>query len=808
MILRDVRVVDLSGGIAGAYLSRLFADAGADVIRVESEAGAELRRRSAVPVAEGDNGPLFSFLAAGTRSVSGALGEDATEELLASADLIVVDDTLTPTAVAGIEARHRSGVITSIRPYGLKGPWAERSLNEFLVQADTGSISCRGHVSLPPYMAGGDVFEWMAACYAAPPSLAAIDRARRCGRGEVVDVSMAESTALAASTFADLSQQMSGRTELPTRSIETPSIERARDGWVGFNTNTRQQFQGFCLMIERPDLMDSEWGDLRTRTARLDEWSAIVNEWMAEHSVAEIVELASELRVPVARVNDGAGVLSEEHLVARGFFATTAEGFRAPRSPRKIDGERSPIPGPAPAIGEHTGQIEPRGGPEPAAVGTVSSGSGGSPDGAVMGAVASEPRGGPESVGAASSSDPDARPLAGVRVVDLTSWWAGPCATQAMAALGADVIHVESVSHPDGMRLTGMMFGKERWWEWGHMFLAANHDKRALTLDLNDPRGRELLLLLVDGADVVVENFSPRVIEAFGLGWEELRARNPRLVMVRMPAFGLDGPWRERVGFAQTMEQMSGMAWLTGHEADQPRIPRGPCDPIAGMHGCFAALLGLRKRNATGQGVFIESAMVEGAINCAAELIVEYSANGVRLNRLGNRSRFAAPQGIYETAEPEQWLAISCDSDEAWSALAGVIGVDAADLATLEDRQAAHDELDQHLSRWAARRSLEAAVDELARAGVPAVACRNHATLRFHPQFEARGFYELVEHREVGTHYMPAQPYRMRGIERWITNATPTLGQHNHEILTELGLSASEIASLEESGVIGTVPVL
>ena len=778
MILQDIRVIDLSSGIAGAYLSRLFVDAGADVIRVETEAGVGLRRRSSVPLADGANGPLFLFLAAGTRSVAGALGDASTEELLASADLIVVDDTLTPADVAGIQRRHRIAVITSIRPYGLEGPWAERSLNEFLVQADTGSTSCRGHVSLPPYMAGGDVFEWMAACYAAPPSLAAIDRSRRCGRGEVVDVSIAESTALAASTFADLSQQMSGRTDLPKRSLETPSIERAKDGWVGFNTNTRQQFQNFCLMIERPDLMDSEWADLRTRTGRLDEWSAIVNEWMAEHSVAEIVELASELRVPVARVNDGAGVLSEEHLVARGFFANTAEGFEAPRSPRRIDGERPPIPGPAPAIGEHTGQIE------------------------------SRPRPAPAASAANAPADLTARPLAGIRVVDLTSWWAGPCATQAMAALGADVIHVESVTHPDGMRLTGMMFDKQRWWEWGHMFLAANHDKRGLTLDLNDQQGRELLLSLVDSADVVVENFSPRVIEAFDLGWDVLSKRNPQLVMVRMPAFGLDGPWRERVGFAQTMEQMSGMAWLTGHEADQPRIPRGPCDPIAGMHGCFAALVGIRKRNSTGSGVFVESAMVEGAINCAAEMIVEYSANGTTLSRLGNRSRFAAPQGIYETAESEQWLAISCDSDEAWLALAAAIGVDAGEFATLEDRQAAHDEIDQLVVRWAERRGLTQAEEELVGAGVPAIACRNHATLRFHPQFEARGFYELVEHREVGPHYMPAQPYRMRGIERWITNATPTLGQHNHEILTELGLSAAEIASLEQSGRIGTIPVL
>ena len=200
--------------------------------------------------------------------------------------------------------------------------------------------------------------------------------------------------------------------------------------------------------------------------------------------------------------------------------------------------------------------------------------------------------------------------------------------------------------------------------------------------------------------------------------------------------------------------------------------------------------------------------MVEGAINCAAEMIVEYSANGVTLGRIGNRSRFAAPQGIYETVESEQWLAVSCETDEDWQTLAGVIGLEADEFATLEDRQLAHDEIDRHIAAWAAGRSLTKAEDELGAAGVPAIACRNHATLRFHPQFRARGFYELVEHEAVGTHYMPGQPYRMRGIDRWITNPTPTLGQHKHEILTELGLSAKEIAALEESGRIGTSPVL
>ena len=772
--LSDIRLIDFSHGIAGAYLSRLFCDAGADVIRVEPDGGVGLRRRSAAPVGPGQSGPLFAFLAAGTRSVTGVPGERAVEELLAGAAVTVVDGATTPTEVAALRRRHPSIVVSSIRPYGLEGPWAAHTPNEFLLQADSGSILCRGHLSHVPFAAGGDVFDWTAACYAAPPTLAAIDRARRCGVGDVVDVSIAEAASIAASTFTDLAQQMANRKEPSMRSVEAPSIEPASDGWVGFNTNTRQQFQGFCLMMDRPDLMDSEWADLRQRTSRLHEWNAIVAEYTTRHTVDEIVERASELRVPVARVNDGPGVLTEPHLIAREFFVEHPGGFAAPRPPRIVGGSRPGEPGPVPAPGEHTSSIEPFVN-APAVVG--------------------------------GSTDPADRPLAGIRVLDLTSWWAGPSSTQVLAALGADVIHVESVSHPDGMRLTGMMFGAEDWWEWGHMFVAANNDKRDITLDLASSTGRDLLLRLVDTADIVVENFSPRVIEQFDLDWDVIHARNPSAVMVRMPAFGLDGPWRERVGFAQTMEQMSGMAWLTGHPDDQPRIMRGPCDPIAGMHGSFAALPGLRQRDATGVGVFVESPMLEAAVNCSAEMIVEWSANRVRLERLGNRSRFAAPQGIYPTLIDEEWLAVSVETDDEWAALATLLGLDAVEYPSLQDRHEAHREIDHSIERWAGSRTVEEALSELMSTGVPATACRNHGLLRFHPQFVARGFYEEVSHPAVGTHLMPGQPYRMRGIDRWIGTPTPTLGQHNHEILAELGLSTTEIAELEAGGHIGSQPV-
>src|SRR5262249_17228980 len=148
----------------------------------------------------------------------------------------------------------------------------------------------------------------------------------------------------------------------------------------------------------------------------------------------------------------------------------------------------------------------------------------------------------------------------------------------------------------------------------------------------------------------------------------------PKTIMVRMPAFGLDGPWRDNVGFAQTMEQMTGLAWVTGHQSDQPRIPRGPCDPLAGMSAAFAALVGLERRETTGLGSFIEASMIEPALNAAAEQVIEYSAHGVVLSREGNRSRDAAPQGLYPCRDQEQWLALSVVDDEQWRALKDLLG--------------------------------------------------------------------------------------------------------------------------------------
>ena len=235
-------------------------------------------------------------------------------------------------------------------------------------------------------------------------------------------------------------------------------------------------------------------------------------------------------------------------------------------------------------------------------------------------------------------------------MLDVTSWWVGAEATHFLALMGAEVIHVESITHPDGMRLTGGLFGRPDWWEWGHMFAAANTDKLDITIDVGTDEGRDLMVRLIEWADVLAENFAPRVMENWHLDHDDVLAINPNIVYLRMPGMGLAGPWRDRVAFAQTMEQMSGQAWITGFPDDIPLIPRGPADPTAGLHGAFAILAALTQRDRTGKGVAIEAPMIEAVLNVTAEPVLEFAATGHKMMRMGNRSPYAAPQGLYPCA--------------------------------------------------------------------------------------------------------------------------------------------------------------
>lgn len=798
--LSGIRVLDFSTQVAGAYATKLLADAGAEVIKIEPEGGDPMRRWSATGAdLEDEDSGLFQYLHAGKRSIIGSARDVRVQALIAEADLVVealglANDTGERLDVTELRERHPQLTILSITPWGRKGPWSKRPASEFTVQAESGSVGVRGLPGKQPFQAGGRIGEWLAGTFASVAALAAIRGARKTGRGEHVDFSMLEVNHIAASNYSDLSfRLMTGGAEdaepppYPSQSVETPSIEPTLDGYVGFCTNTRQQFSDFLVLIDRADLQgDEELAQIPGRTTRFEEWNKIVRAHTRTKTTAELIEMATLLRIPVAPICNGETVQQHEQLAARGVFVPDAQGqFMQPRRPYRVDDADPPAPRPAPRLGQDDtrARFESTKPSQPAA-------------------QFSEPR----------------LPLENLRILDMTAWWAGPSATHMLACLGAEVIHVESITRPDGMRMTGGMAAAHYpdWWEASQIFLAVNSNKKGITLDLNTKRGYELIEQLVGKCDAVVENFTPRVLEGFGLTWDRIHELNPQALFVRMPAFGLSGPWRDNTGFAQTMEQLSGLAWLTGHRDDQPRIQRGPCDPLAGMHAALALLVAFAERDATGRGHLVECTMVEGALNVAAEQLIEWTAHGNLMERQGNRSPHAAPQGLYPCAgsQPgrERWLALSVVGDAQWRALCRILADPAWALDsrfdTLVGRRAAHDDIDTHLKAWAASADRSELIDRLLAAGIPAAPVADPRTIsRTNPQLSARGFFERVAHPVVGSIPIPGQPFRYSSVESWLRTPAPTLGEHNREVLGGiLGLSHAELEKLELEKIIGTRP--
>jgi crotonobetainyl-CoA:carnitine CoA-transferase CaiB-like acyl-CoA transferase len=400
-------------------------------------------------------------------------------------------------------------------------------------------------------------------------------------------------------------------------------------------------------------------------------------------------------------------------------------------------------------------------------------------------------------------------------VLDMTAYWAGPLAGHTLALLGAEVVHLESAARPDGVRFVGgVPQSEDRYWERSPIFAALNTNKKSLAIDFGDPRGVELVRRFVATCDVVVENYTPRVLDHAGLDYESLREVKPDLVMVRMPGFGLDGPWRDQAAFAFVIEDASGLTWLTGGTDRLPLEPYCIGDPNAGLHAVVGLLLALAHRDRTGEGGLVEAAMVDAALNIAAEQVIEHSAYGVLLERAGNRGPVSAPQNLYRSAGVDEygrddcWVAIAVANDDQWAKLRDALGdpewAASPDLAAADGRARAHDQIDEHLQVWCRDRTADDIVKLLSEAGVPVGQVVQPHRQPDLEQLAHRGFFEEVDHPLIGTSRCSTLPMRLsRGPDRFHTRHAPLLGEHTAALLGELGLSPGEIESLSAAGIIG-----
>ncbi len=830
--LEGVRVVELGGEISAAYCTKLLADLGAEVTKVEPPAGDPARAWGPFPGDRPDverGGGLFRYLNTNKRSMVCSLDEPAgiaaVRDLVAGADLLV--ENLGPGALerAGLGPRNLAAAgtpvaLVRISPFGQQGPYRDFPTSLLTLQAMAGWVSSRGVPDQDPVQVGGRIPEYVAGSYAACAAMSALRAARERGGTVEVDLSTLECL-IGTLAYPMLFAEDLRRLGLPppeSRRGTLPGIVRCRDGWVGINALTGQHWQDICAMMGA-EAFAGRQRELACSGPDFAEFLARVQPWLDARTVQEIVELGQAFRIPTAPVGDGRTLLECAQLAQRSFFLDV-DGFRMPGFPYRLALTPAALRGEAPRLGEGpaaeraTGsrddlRTDPQAPPaapiDPAQAGCQAAGSGAVPGGS---ATASSVQGGcAPARSAPATAAGDHRPFAGLRVIELGNFWAGPYVGLYLGALGADVIKVESVQRPDGFRFVAA-FPQDGadWYERSGVWQATNLNKRDLTLDLGREEGRELLRRLIERTDVLIENYSARVIDHFGLGYEQVRAIRPDVIMLRMPGFGLEGPWRDYVGWAMVIEQASGMCSLTG-DPDRPLNPGGFLDPVIGMHGALAVQAALEHRRRTEKGQAIELAQLEVGACLTAESVIDWSMNRRLRGGEGNRARDLAPQGVYRCAG-ERWVALSVRSDDEWRRLVAAIGdpgwAGDPELAGVAGRLARHDEIDATIARWTAQRSPDEVVAELRARGIPAAGLLTAAEMYDDPQLEARGYYQLLEGARSGARRYPGWPMRFSFLSTPHRCGPPGLGQHNEEILAgELGLSATRLVELAEARVIG-----
>jgi crotonobetainyl-CoA:carnitine CoA-transferase CaiB-like acyl-CoA transferase len=398
-----------------------------------------------------------------------------------------------------------------------------------------------------------------------------------------------------------------------------------------------------------------------------------------------------------------------------------------------------------------------------------------------------------------------------LRVLDLSMGWAGPLVGQMFAEMGAEVIKVEDTHHFDWWRGSLSMAPAEMHpIERAAVFNTANRGKRGITLDLSSTRGIEILKKLIGSADILVENFSPGVMERLALGYDAVCAINPRLIMISMPSFGSDGPECNARGYGNTVEAMAGVTGLTGyHDGDGQRytLSNALGDPVGGLHGVFALMVALRERERTGRGQLIELAQVESLIPFLADAIIDFQFTGKVPEARGNRHREHAPHGIYRCAGGDNWIALACETDEQWHRLASRLGIDDRRFADAPGRKANEDALDAELSRAIAQLDADQCVERLRDAGVLVAPVNSAPAVMADPQIQSREYFVAIERAIVGTHLYPGAVARIPETPLRADAPAPLLGEHNRQVFGELlKMSDDEIAELERSGVIGSSP--
>lgn len=772
--LEGIVVVDQSGTIATAYCAKLLADGGAAVWNVEPTAGFVTRT---LPPKLGDESAMHAYLASNKHSI--VIDQDGPDwQQLAHAAHLILHDGQPRLPIPD------DRLSLAISWFGSDGPYSSFQGSDAVCQALCGMIRGIGPIEGPPLIPSGHQAQINAGAVAYIPALSHIlgrERGLACATRLEVSILEASLCFTEVQPIAAFNNAVSTRMGInrfpPTYPL---GIYRCHDGWLGITALTPSQWASLCSLIGMEDIAAKP--EYQTALGRLADANSLeprIRALLADRSAEATFYEGQRRRIPLARVPTPEELFNVDQFIARQTFAEailpSAARVQVPVTPWRL--QKTPLrrAGRVSALNEH--------GPLPQRIQSIGSG--------------------------------DQLPLQGIRIIDLSMGWAGPLAARHLADLGADVIKVESCERFD-------------WWrsweatpEWianqgaekAISFNMVNRNKRDITLDLEHPDGKALLLQLVKGAHAVLENYSAGVLPQLGLTYDVLKTANSDIILLSMPAFGTTGPWAGFRAYGSTVEHASGLPHLNGRPEDPPtmlHVAYG--DPIGGIYGAGCLLTALRHQARTGEGQFMDLSQVEALLPMSIHGILKYAVRGKAWTRKGNTDQRFSPHGVFPCQGVDAWIVIQVMDEPMWRRLHTLAAPGLQAFGDLDDRLTRREELEAALARWTMEYGADELMMKLQAEEILAARVSHPLDVLADEHLAARGFWQWIERDVVGLQPNPSAPYRIihpQGTTEALSirQPSPTLGQHNAEVLTGLlGLSADKLKSLEAEGVIGSIP--
>ncbi len=753
--LCGLRVVDHTD-MRGALCARVLGDLGAEVIRVP-------------PVPDPD------ALAHAHRNANKAAGDPADlDALIAEADLFIDNTGLDLDEVTG---HHPQLVVVALTDMGLSGPRSDWKLEPLPAFASSGGHFLSGFREKSPCWHPGHLAHDCASVFGAVGGLAAVMDRRRHGKGQVVEISVQEAALSGLNPWSVLIPDYVGHfPELPAEGRRNADgnywIFPARDGWVRTVIGTPYQWTGFVEVLGNPNaLTGPEWADGVFRGRNRDVIHMVADAITSQRDRSDLFEHGLAAGTTIGMIQSPSEFAAHPQVAGRGFFrydVEGSEGLPMPDAPWKLSGTPAGVRKPAPRAN------------------------------AIPGLFDARPADNPWAPGPYNSSGDSGQLLAGVRVVEFGMAAVVPEGTWMLSELGADVIKIESVAHPDSLRFAGRGDLNKAF-----PFNAESRGRRSVALDMTTEKGRELALELFMAADVVAENLRGGSLDKLGLGWDDMSAKRSDLVYVCSQGYGRGGPMGKMPAYGPLNASFAGAHWLWNH-ADVP-YPCGTTlnhpDHIAGKLLAVAVLAALDHKQRTGQGQLIDMAQTEAAAYLIGEVYMGAAATGADPHACGNRSNEVAPHDVYRAGGYDDWVALACHDDESWQRCCEVICVENR-WPTNAERLADVEAVDGAVAAWMAQGLADDRAERLQAAGVSAMAVMGPYDHLGNEHLAARGALDVLEHPVVGKETHVANPIRFSRTAKRTAGPSPLLGADTVEVLGEvLAIPSKEVEALAEAGV-------